>query len=608
MRSMFVVAWGDRAVELLMHHDPTAERADPLAVSGAYGATDGPWRCWISGRLTNASELAKRLGLPANADPAALVARAFARLGPDACKHLRGTFVVVAFDRAHRSVQVVRDQLGGRPLVHARVGDGVLLAEHERAIVDLLPSVPGPDRLTLAQWIESGTIPAGRTLFDGIGRVAPAHREILSADGVTTQCWWRPRYEGVVAGSPAGLAERFRDAAFEAVARGAQEARTPAVLLSGGLDSSCVAAGLAARTAAGSPQAMALSGVFPSHPDTDERELIEATADHTGLPVELIAFEQSSSIVEPAMEHIERWSLPPATPNLFLWRPVMARARELGVDAMLDGEGGDELFGFAPHLIADMLSKGRVLAAWRLTNQIPGIGDEATMRVRLRALRLYGVSRLVPAPIKRRRKATSAGSPSSLLQDGDARALRELDLDERPVVLDGPLWWRELAGQLTHPGEMFAASAHFRRNADDEGIDRRHPFLFDVDLVARALANPPRMQFDVRDRVLLREGLCGHIPEAVRTRHEKSYFNGMLATGLAGDGALLAEGPAQSDAPVRAFVRPDPLAALLQEGPAPAGARAASRLWRVGLADAWLRTLDRPGHARELLERSCSRV
>ena len=60
-------------------------------------------------------------------------------------------------------------------------------------------------------------------------------------------------------------------------------------------------------------------------------------------------------MLAPALEHIDRWSLPPVTPNLFVWRPVMARARELGVDVMLDGEGGDELFGFAPYLIADML-------------------------------------------------------------------------------------------------------------------------------------------------------------------------------------------------------------------------------------------------------------
>ena len=49
-----------------------------------------------------------------------------------------------------------------------------------------------------------------------------------------------------------------------------------------------------------------------------------------------------------------------------------------------------------PYLIADMLRTGRALAAWRLTRRIPEVGADADVRMRLRALRVYGVSRLVP--------------------------------------------------------------------------------------------------------------------------------------------------------------------------------------------------------------------
>lgn len=160
---MFAVAWGERAVELLQlgatRTGGTPERAGPLAVAGAEGAGDGNWRCWISGRLTNAEELRERFGMPPAAELPALLARAHAQLGLGACELLRGTFIVVALDRERETAMVIRDQLGGRPLVYARVSDGALLAEHERAIVDLLPSTPGPDRLALARWIERGSVP-----------------------------------------------------------------------------------------------------------------------------------------------------------------------------------------------------------------------------------------------------------------------------------------------------------------------------------------------------------------------------------------------------------------------------------------------------------------
>lgn len=611
---MFAAAWGERSVELLHRGSArtgeTPERVGPLAVVGVESAAVGGWRCWISGHLSNAQALRERFGLPPTIAPPALIAHAHSRLGASACELLRGAFVVVIFDGERKVATILRDHLGGRPLVQTRVGAGALLAEHERTILDLLPSTPAPNRLALTQWIERGSIPGEHTLFDGMGRVPPAHRVLLSADGVAVEPYWRPRFEGVFKGSAQEAADRLRVEAFAAVQRAAEGARRPAVRLSGGLDSACVAAGLASQRDTAS-RSLALGAVFPTHPETDERELIEATARHTGIPVTLVSFDDRASIVAPAVGHIDRWRLPPVTPNIFVWQPLMARARQLGVDAMLDGEGGDELFGFASRLIADMLRSGRVLAAWRLTRRIPEVGAEADTRMRLRAMRVYGVRELVPPSVKRRRaRRRPATIPSgSLLQTADASALLERG-DDRPAVrLAGPFWWQALAGHLMQAGETLGVSAHFRREAFDEHIDRRHPFLFDLELLRTVLTNPPLPQFDpVRDRALLRDGLAGHIPEAVRTRHAKSFFTGLLPAGLTADGALLSDGPARDDAPIRAFVRTESLEQLLRGRADAEDIRAARRLWHVGLADVWLRTLERPEYPQELLARAARPV
>jgi asparagine synthase (glutamine-hydrolysing) len=592
-----------------MQAGATLERTGALSVMGAQGATDGSWRCWISGHLTNSETLCERFGLASDATHGALIARAHAQLGQDACELLRGTFVVVALDRDRETAMVIRDQLGGRPLLVARLRGGALLAEHESTILDLLAATPTPDRLALAQWIELGITPAGHTLFENIERVPPAHRVLLADGAVTQEPYWRARYAGVHAEPREAIVERLRLAAFAAVERAAQGATRPAVRLSGGLDSACVAAGLAAR-AKPAGGALAIAAVFPSHPETDERELIEATARHTGIPLEQIAFDAHASILAPALEHIERWRLPPVTPNLFVWKPVMAAARRHGVEAMLDGEGGDELFAFAPHLIADMLRTGRVASAWRLTRLIPEVGAQADIHMRLRALRIFGLSDLVPSRVKRWRRRQPltagelAGAGGSLLRAADALALEELDERRASPRLDGPRWWRALAEELTGASEELDVAGHLRRESIGEGIDQRHPFLFDLDLVLAVLANPPRLQFDpLRDRALLRDALAGYIPEQVRTRHAKSFFTALLPEALGADGGPLADGLLQSDAPVRAFVRTETLDGLLESGYGHYDSRMARRFWRVGLADVWLRTLERPELASELLER-----
>ncbi len=453
---MLLGGWGGRSLELLslVEQSPgrALDRVGSAAVAGAAGATAGHWRCWVSGRVTNLADLWEMFPGPGPVDLAAAMARAHSRLGPAAGDLLRGTFVIVAVDLERDAALVSRDQLGGQPLVYARVGDGALFAEHERDLLDLLPSAPGPDRLAVTGWIDGRGIPAEHTLYDGIRRLPAAHRLVLAKDGVSARRYWSPRYEGTVPGSRDEIGERLRSEVFAAVERAAAGPGRVAVRLSGGLDSAAVAAGLAARKAPAG-DAMALSAVFPHHPETDEADLIEAVASKVGIPSERIPFDDGASILAPALRHIDRWRLPPMSPNLFVWEPVVEQARRLGVDVMLDGEGGDELFGLAPYLIADMLRAGRFAKAWSLTGGIPGMGESPDPRLRLRALRVFGVGGLVPPGARRwRRRRSASTTVGSLLAPPDLTALADLDGDTRGRELGGPIWWRSLAAKLTEGG------------------------------------------------------------------------------------------------------------------------------------------------------------
>jgi hypothetical protein len=407
---------------------------------------------------------------------------------------------------------------------------------------------------------------------------------------VSVERWWNLRYEGTEAGTEAVLAERLRDAAFAAVGRAAAGSRRPAVKLSGGLDSACVAAGLAANGLTGGGRALALAGTFADEPVTDESELIEATARHTDLALERIAFDPAGSMLAPALEHIARWRLPPATPNLYLWRPLMARARELGVDAMLDGEGGDELFGLAPYLIADMLRTGRLRTAWSLTGRVPDIGLDPDVRSRLRVLRRFGLSPLVPSAVRRYREARNrARSSGSIVPRADAQALAELLRADRQDRREGPLWWRFQAESMIDERDLLGVGAHFRREAADEQIDRCHPFLYDLPLTEAALRLQPWAQFDpVRDRPLLRDGLTGAIPEAVRTRHVKSHFTPLVLAGIRADEAGLIEPLRRADAPVRAYVAVQALDRRIDVAPDDRLMHGAGNLWRMAIANRWL--------------------
>jgi asparagine synthase (glutamine-hydrolysing) len=258
---------------------------------------------------------------------------------------------------------------------------------------------------------------------------------------------------------------------------------------------------------------------------------------------------------------------------------------------MLDGEGGDELFGTAPELIGEMLRRGHLARAWELCGRIPGVGAEPSRSLRLRAMRRFGLVPLLPAGIRthRRLRRARGEDAGSLLSEADRVEQAQLEPDPEP--LEGPLWWRGLAATLSDVDALDVA-AQLRREEVDGGVERRHPFLFDLELVETVLRLPPELGFDpIRDRPLLREALAGHVPEAVRRRTAKARFNPLLAEALSGEeGRQMLAGLTEPGAPIRAYLSGAALDRLLAGVPTLAGA-SQMQLWRVGIADLWLRSL-----------------
>ena len=87
---------------------------------------------------------------------------------------------------------------------------------------------------------------------------------------------------------------------------------------------------------------------------------------------------------------------PPCLAERLIWRPLIRRAARDGVDLLLDGEGGDEMFGCSPYLIADAVRRARFVRAHGLARRIPGMGRSPQPRWVRRALLRYGVRGALP--------------------------------------------------------------------------------------------------------------------------------------------------------------------------------------------------------------------
>ena len=239
---------------------------------------------------------------------------------------INGIFAFALWDKATRRVLIARDPIGVCPLYWGRDRDGRLyVASEMKALADIC--------------VELAQFPPGHYYDSADGELtayyAPPWREYVHTEGVVVP------------------AERLRDALESAVHRQLMSDVPYGVLLSGGLDSSVVAA-CAARFArrrveaeddreAWWPRLHSFAIGLEGSPDLRAAAIVADALGtvHHGFRY---TFEEGVDVLPDVIHHIETYdvtTIRASTPMYLLAR----RIKSMGVKMVLSGEGADELFG-----------------------------------------------------------------------------------------------------------------------------------------------------------------------------------------------------------------------------------------------------------------------
>ena len=164
----------------------------------------------------------------------------------DACvERFRGMFAFALWDARRRRLLIARDRLGVKPLYWARVGDRLLFGSEIKALLASGLITPRANDQALPELLGTRYLSGTETLFEGIHRLMPGHTLTFENGDVRIRQYWE-----IPVGRPAEntqmreteVVERFRALLEEAV-RVRLMADVPlGMFLSGGLDSSAIAA------------------------------------------------------------------------------------------------------------------------------------------------------------------------------------------------------------------------------------------------------------------------------------------------------------------------------------------------------------------------------
>jgi asparagine synthase (glutamine-hydrolysing) len=467
-----------------------------------------------------------------NAKPAARLAQLWTGDANKLAQQLRGRFAFVLIDRRARRAVCAVDRLGGRPLAFARpaaagTNNGQLafgssatsVAEHPWGGKDI-----SLQAVFDFAWFHM--VPSPGTVFRGVEKLGPATTLDTARAAAAPARYWAPTFATSSARNETDQAQAFLASLRAAVKRAAPDEAAVGSYLSGGIDSSTVT-GLIAETRGRGKPAFTVGFAEAGY---DETNYSKIASEHFGaaLKVHYISPEEVAAAMPViASLYDEPFGNASAIPSYVCAK----QAASAGVQVMLAGDGGDELFGgntrYAKQGVFEHFWRLPQFGRTALTRWAEGRSDEAGL-LPVRKLASYVKQARLPMPeridsynfvhretpgrvfTKDFVAAVDTAHPFALLRErygqAEARALvdRMLYLDWKFTLADNDM--RKVV-----------------RTAEHAGIHVEFPWLDDGVLDLSTTLPADWKVRDGRLRYFAKRALTGFLPDAIINKSKHGF-------------------------------------------------------------------------------------
>ncbi len=272
-------------------------------------------------------------------------------------ERLNGMWAFVIFDRSQNRLFASRDRFGKKPFYYFQRGQDFVFASELSALVQH-PAVPrNISPLALKKYFAYGYIPAPRSIYENVWKLPGGHSLTfdLTTRELKTWRWWEFVIESNASFQLASkddrkleacatLCEEIRDTLERAVKRRLMSDVPLGIFLSGGIDSSAVAALAAKNVPRGELNTFSIGFNEASF---DESSFAKLVADKLGTRHhhETLDLDKSLGLLPDIVSRLDE----PLGDSSLLPTFLLSRFTRQHVTVALGGDGGDELFaGYDP--------------------------------------------------------------------------------------------------------------------------------------------------------------------------------------------------------------------------------------------------------------------
>jgi asparagine synthase (glutamine-hydrolysing) len=296
--------------------------------------------------------------------------------GPAALGQLNGMWALVLVDRVNGEIMLSRDRFGVKPLYTYNDERGLFVSSEIKAILKVAGRRFQVSKSVANAYLLQGlmcTRPA--TFFSGIeefpaGYLARFRAGDAGKKRINPERYWTTPTEFTSDSRNHDLIERVRDTFVDSVRLRLRSDVPVGVLLSGGIDSSAIAA--AVHHIAPFRNDIKLISAVGDHGYNDEHAFIDVMANHLNRRVEKVVLDYAFSSALEMVSEVTWFNDEPIGLSLSMLAHylLMKRAREIGITVLLSGQGADEILcGYKKYLgfyLQQLIASGQCLAAARV--------------------------------------------------------------------------------------------------------------------------------------------------------------------------------------------------------------------------------------------------
>jgi asparagine synthase (glutamine-hydrolysing) len=449
-----------------------------------------------------------------------VVLAAYRQWGPDCVHRFVGMWALAVLDVQRGHLFLSRDRFGIKPLFYTVSRGRLLFASEIKALLAVGDLELEPNEKAVRTFMLIGRADlSAESFFQGVFHLPPAHNAVVSLAGspvVHPERYWG--YPDEADKAPLDAAADFAALLEDSIRLHARADVAVGTCLSGGIDSSAIVCMADVLRARGDIPSFAHHGFgyVPEDAAVSERRYMEEVVASTSLRMTYVG-GSSERILEAIPAIARHQDEPFGSASIVAQWFVFEAAARAGLKVMLDGQGADEVLG--GYLAYLPMVARTYLRSWRLIRYARFAADHR---------RVFGSWPLTP------RDAVATALPG-------ARRLRDLSappLTCAAAVLaprfrgpwhlaDAPSLEPRSINEILERATSVQLQALLRfedRNSMAHSIEARVPFL-DHRLVEFAFKLPGDAKIHgASTKYILRQGLSGILPSAVRTRVDKIGF------------------------------------------------------------------------------------